>query len=118
VRIEPFVADRVALAATFASAGCVVSPGPPHRGQLVMLEAAATGVPVVAPEGAPIAALAPGLTHTFPAGSIEGLSRAIQSALRARPDPYEGARLREAHTWERAFECELLDLRARLDRSH
>jgi glycosyltransferase involved in cell wall biosynthesis len=118
VRIEPFVADRVALAATFASAGCVVSPGPPHRGQLVTLEAAATGVPVVAPEGAPIAALAPGLTHTFPAGSIEGLSRAIQSALRARPDPYEGARLREAHTWERAFECELLDLRARLDRSH
>jgi hypothetical protein len=114
VRIEPFIADRAALAATFASAGCVVSPGPAHRGQLVTLEAAATGVPVVAPEGAPIAALAPALTHTFPDRDIERLAKAIESALRARPDPHESARLREMHTWERAFEYELSDLRARL----
>jgi glycosyltransferase involved in cell wall biosynthesis len=117
VRIEPFVANRVELATTFASAGCIVSPGPPHRGQLVTLEAAATGVPVVAPEGAAIATLAPGLTHTFPARSIEGLAKAIQHALSARPGPDEAARLRQAHTWERAFEYELSDLRARLDRS-
>jgi glycosyltransferase involved in cell wall biosynthesis len=118
VRFEPFVGDRAALATTFASAGCVVSPGPPHRGRLITLEAAATGVPVVAPEGAPIATLAPGLTHTFPTGDIEGLARAIQSALGARPDAQEAAHLHEAHTWERAFEHELTDLRARLDHSH
>jgi glycosyltransferase involved in cell wall biosynthesis len=118
VRFEPFVADRAALASTFASAGCVVSPGPPHRGRLVTLEAAATGVPVVAPEGAPIATLAPGLTHTFPARSIEGLAKAIQSALSARPDPQEAARVRAAHTWERAFEHELSDLAVRLEHSH
>jgi glycosyltransferase involved in cell wall biosynthesis len=94
-----------------------VSPGPPHRGQLVTLEAAATGVPVVAPEGAPIATLAPGLTHTFPARNIEALAKSIQSALSARPDPQQAGRLREALTWERAFEHELSDLRARLDRS-
>lgn len=117
VRIEPFVADRVALATKFASAGCVVSPGPPHRGQLVTLEAAATGVPVVAPEGAPIATLAPGLTHAFPDRSIEGLAKAIQSALNARSDPQEAARLREAHTWELAFQHELSNLKARLGRS-
>jgi glycosyltransferase involved in cell wall biosynthesis len=118
VRFEPFVADRAELATKFASAGCVVSPGPPYRGQLVTLEAAATGVPVVAPQGAQIASLAPRLTHTFPTGDSEGLAKAIQSALSARPDPQEAARLRAAHTWERAFELELSDLRARLDHSH
>jgi glycosyltransferase involved in cell wall biosynthesis len=114
VRIEPFMTDRTALATTFASAGCVVSPGPPHRGQLVTLEAAATGVPVVAPQGAPISTLAPALTHTFPDRNVERLAAAIESALSARPDPRESARLRETHTWERAFEYELSDLRARL----
>jgi glycosyltransferase involved in cell wall biosynthesis len=118
VRIDPFTTDRAALAATFASAGCVVSPGPPHRGQLVTLEAAATGVPVVAPEGSPIAALAPGLTHTFPARNVEALAEAIQSALAARSDPQQAARISEAHTWERAFEYELSDLRARLASSY
>ena len=117
VRIEPFVTDRVALASTFATAGCVVSPGPPHRGQLVTLEAAATGVPVVAPEGSLITALAPGLTHTFPYDNVEELAKAIQAALAGRSDLQQAAQVREAHTWERAFECELSDLRARLDRS-
>jgi glycosyltransferase involved in cell wall biosynthesis len=117
VRIEPFTTDRAALATRFASAGCVVSPGPPHRGQLVTLEAAATGVPVVAPEGAPIATVAPGLTHTFPAHNIEGLAKAIQAALASRSDPQQAARISEAHTWERAFEYELSDLTARLARS-
>lgn len=117
VRIEPFITDRAALAARFAGAGCVVSPGPPHRGQLVTLEAAACGVPIVASEGAPIARIAPGLTHTYPARSIEGLANAIQSALGAPPpDPRQAARVREARTWERAFEDELTDLRARLAR--
>lgn len=117
VRLEPFLADRATLAQTFASAGCVVSPGAPHRGQLVMLEAAATGVPVVAPEGAPIAPLAPGLTHTFAPGNFEALAEAIQAALSAGPNPQQGAGLHEQHTWERAFEHELADLQARLDRS-
>jgi glycosyltransferase involved in cell wall biosynthesis len=117
VRIEPFVTDRAALAATFASAGCVVSPGPPHRGQLVTLEAAATGVPIVTPEGAAIATLAPWLTHTFPVRNIERLAEAIQSALNARVDLQEATRISEAHTWERAFDYELSDLTTRLARS-
>jgi hypothetical protein len=94
-----------------------VSPGPACRGQLVTLEAVATGVPIVAPEGALITRLAPELTHPFPARDIEGLTRAIRGALAARPDPQLGARLGDTHSWERAFERELSDLRALRDRS-
>ncbi len=114
VEIEPFITDRARLAAIFARAGCVVNPGEPGRCQLVMLEAAATGAPIVAPEGAPIATIAPSLTHTFPDRGIPALAEAIQCALGARPDPHLGARLAQENTWERAFARELEDLRAML----
>jgi glycosyltransferase involved in cell wall biosynthesis len=117
VEIKPFTTDRAALAKAFASAGCVVSPGPASRGQLVTLEAAATGVPVVAPEGSLITRLAPQITHGFPAGDIEGLTGAIRAALAARPDPQLGARLAQTHSWASAFERELSDLSALRDRS-
>jgi glycosyltransferase involved in cell wall biosynthesis len=84
---------------------------------LVTLEAAATGVPVVAPEGSLITRVAPELTYAFPAGNSVALKNAIRAALGARSDPALGARLAEALSWERAFERELEDLRARLDRS-
>lgn len=110
VAIEPFVADRKHLAQTFASAGCVVNPGQPGRCQLAMLEAAATGTPVVAPPRAPIATIAPALTYTFPPLSSPALADAIQEAIAARPDPELGARVAAQNSWERAFDRELVDL--------
>lgn len=113
VTLEPFTADRERLARVFASAGCVVNPGEPARCQLVMLEAAATGAPIVAPEGAAIAALAPMLTFTF-RRETSALANAIQSALTAPPDHRTGVRVADENSWQRAFERELVDLRALL----
>ena len=48
VSVSPFVDDRVELAATYASANCVVMPGPFETFGLVALEAAASGARVVA----------------------------------------------------------------------
>jgi glycosyltransferase involved in cell wall biosynthesis len=111
ITIEPFMADRSRLATVFASAWCVVIPGPPTRGQLVALEAAATGAPVVAHEHAAIHALAPALTRSFPPDAgIEPLGEAIQAALRTPRDPRLGARLAEQNSWDRAFERELEEL--------
>lgn len=112
ITIEPFTADRRKLANIFASAGCVVIPGPPTRGQLVALEAAATGTPIVAADGAPIHTLAPTLTHAFRGPGVEALGQAIQAALDTPPDPALGARLAAQNTWERAFERELDELHA------
>jgi glycosyltransferase involved in cell wall biosynthesis len=117
LRVLPFTTDRAALARTFATAACVVSPGPPCRGRLVTLEAAATGAPIVAPEGALITQLAPELTHAFPAGDLIGLGNAIRDALTAPANPELGARLASTHSWERAFARELQVLTALLDRS-
>lgn len=116
ITIEPFITDREQLARIFAAAGCVVIPGPATRGQLVALEAAATGTPIVAPEGAPIQTLAPTLAHTFPRTGIEALGKAIQAALSTPPDPQAGERLAEQNSWERAFERELGELRELVDR--
>jgi glycosyltransferase involved in cell wall biosynthesis len=110
VAIEPFVADRMRLAQIFAGAGCVVNPGQPGRCQLALLEAAATGTPVVAPEGAPIVTIAPALAHTFPQQRSPALADAIHEALAAPPDPQLGACLAAENSWERAFDRELDDL--------
>jgi alpha-1,6-mannosyltransferase len=107
VRVHPYLPDRAVLAEEMARAGCMVVPGPPSRGQLVALEAAATGVPVVACEGSAITRLAPELAHPFPPGDLSGLSAAIRTARVALPNPAAGVRLSRALTWDRVFQCEL-----------
>lgn len=52
VELRPFERDRAQLASICADAGCVVHPGNPHGCQLTVLEAAATGTPIVAPASA------------------------------------------------------------------
>jgi glycosyltransferase involved in cell wall biosynthesis len=110
VTIKPFSTDRDRLAEIFATAGCVVNPGDPGRCQLALLEAAATGAPIVAPQGAPITTIAPALTHAFPDDDVAAAADAIQAALAARPDPELGARVAEENTWTRAFDRELEEL--------
>jgi alpha-1,6-mannosyltransferase len=110
VRVNPYLADRGALAAEMAGAGCVVAPGPATRGQLVALEAAATGVPVVACEGSAITQLAPELAHPFPPGDDGALSAAIRAARAAPGNPHVGTRLADALAWETVLERELEEL--------
>jgi alpha-1,6-mannosyltransferase len=107
VRVHPYLADRDTLALEMARAACVVVPGPPCRGRLVALEAAATGVPVVACEGSAITRLASELAHPFPLGDISVLSATICTARLAPPNPAAGASLSRALTWDRVFQCEL-----------
>lgn len=116
VTIHPFTTDRAQLAQTFAGAACVVTPGPPERGRLLTLEAAATGTPVVAPEGALITKICPELAHPFTTGDVVSLARAIRAAISSRADPQLGIDLGRSLTWERAFSNELRDLRARVGR--
>jgi glycosyltransferase involved in cell wall biosynthesis len=107
VQLEPFTTDRRRLASIFAAAGCVVNPGDPSRCQLTLLEAAATGTPVVAPTSAPIHAAAPQLSHSYPARSVDALAKAIDAALRAPANPAAGRQTLASNSWLRAFEQEL-----------
>jgi hypothetical protein len=93
-----------------AGAGCVVAPGPPTRGQLAALEAAATGVPVVACEGSAITQLAPELAHPFPPGDDGALSAAIRTARVAQGNPHVGTRLADALAWDKVFDHEFEEL--------
>jgi glycosyltransferase involved in cell wall biosynthesis len=104
------VAERALLAEAMARAACVVVPGPPSRGRLVALEAAATGVPVVACDGAPINRLAPELVHSYPRGDITALRDAISAARAAAADPQTGERVSSAFAWEKVLQRELEDL--------
>lgn len=115
VHVNPYLTDRAALAKEMACAGCIVVPGPPRRGELVALEAAATGVPIVACGGSAITRLAPELAHPFPQGDISALAAAIRGARAAPADPVAGARLRSMLTWENAFRGELDDIRELFD---
>jgi glycosyltransferase involved in cell wall biosynthesis len=107
VELEPFTTDRRQLASIFAGAGCVVNPGDPSRCQLTLLEAAGTGTPIVAPASAPINAVAPELTHSYPTRSIDALAKAIDEALRAPANPVAGREVLTTNSWQRAFEQEL-----------
>ena len=99
------------LADAYASASCVVAPGPFETFGLVALEAAASGARVVACETAPAAALAgPGL-HTFPPGDVRALLAAIRRARRSTADTTVAAGLALSHGWTRALDAELDELR-------
>jgi alpha-1,6-mannosyltransferase len=111
VSIEPFVANRIELAATYAGASCVVMPGRFETFGLVALEAAASGARVVACDSAPSAPLIGELAETYRPGDAVDLAQAIDRA-RAKPqDVAAAARLSERFSWPRAFESELADLR-------
>lgn len=111
VHVHPYLADRAALAKEIGRAACVVVPGPPTRGRLVALEAAATGVPVVVSEGSAIIGLAPGLAYPFLHGDITALTAAIRAARAAPTQPTVGTRLGSTLAWDNAFQRELEDLR-------
>jgi glycosyltransferase involved in cell wall biosynthesis len=110
VKFEPFIGDRAELARRYASARCVVMPGPYETFGLVALEAAASGGSVVACETAPAAAVAAGLVETFRAHDAGDLLRAIEAARGREPDLSAAASLARRFTWEQAFERELEDL--------
>jgi glycosyltransferase involved in cell wall biosynthesis len=107
----PWVSDRRRLARLYAEASCVVMPGPHETFGLVCLEAAASGASVVACETAPSAAVAGELVETFAPGDSAGLLAAIERARGRTPNLRTAAALAEAHSWDRAFESELRDLR-------
>jgi alpha-1,6-mannosyltransferase len=107
---EPYVDGRDALARSYASAGCVVMPGPYETFGLVALEAAASGARVVACDNAPSARAAAEVAHTFTPGDARGLLDAIEDARAARADLDAAAAIAERHTWEHAFEGEQREL--------
>src|SRR5689334_910893 len=111
VSIHPFVKNRIELSAVYGAASCVVMPGRFETFGLVALEAAASGARVVACEGAPSAPLVGELAETFRPGDPVDMAKAIERA-RAKPqDVAAAARLGDRHSWPRAFESELADLR-------
>jgi alpha-1,6-mannosyltransferase len=108
VRFAPFQTDPAALAREYASAHCVVMPGPHETFGLVALEAACSGAPVALSAGAPSARVLGDLGETFRPGE---LLDAIERA-RARPrDMARAAGLAERSTWAAAFAGEIGDLR-------
>jgi glycosyltransferase involved in cell wall biosynthesis len=109
-RFEPFIADRSELARAFATASCVVMPGPYETFGLVALEAAACGARVVACATAPSARAVAEVAHTFAPGDVRGLAAAIETARGAPRDPDAARRIADRHTWQRAFESEARDL--------
>jgi alpha-1,6-mannosyltransferase len=111
VTFEPFIDDPEQLADAYASASCVVAPGPFETFGLVTLEAAASGGCVVACETTPAAALAGGALHTFPPGDVRALLAAIRRARRASPDLETAAELAGGNGWDRALDAELRELR-------
>lgn len=110
LRVLPYLADPRALARAYAAARCVVMPGPLETFGLVAFEAAACAAPVVACRTAPSAAISG--AHTFSPGHAGELSRAIERARQATPDPAAAAAYAARHTWERALTAELRDLEA------
>ena len=111
IRFAPYVEDRGALARAYASARCVVLPGPHETFGLVALEAAACGVPVVTSQSTPSASLIAGLVEIFRAGDATDLLRAIERARSREPDPEAARSLGERHGWDAAIEAELVDLK-------
>jgi alpha-1,6-mannosyltransferase len=109
VRFAAYVRDPAALAREYASARCVVMPGPHETFGLVALEAACSGAPVVLSSTAPSAAVIGGLAETFTPG---GLLTAIERARSREADRAAAAALAGRSSWEAAFGAELADLRA------
>jgi alpha-1,6-mannosyltransferase len=110
VRFRPYVEDRAALAEAYASARCVVMPGPWETFGLVAFEAAASGASVVACRTAPAAHLLGPLARTFAPEDPMDLERAIAAARDDEPDRTAAAAFARGHGWERAFARELADL--------
>jgi len=109
---RPYVSDRETLARLYAEARCVLMPGALETFGLVAFEAAAAGASAVACETAPSARLLDGLVHTFPAGDVTALGRAIERAREQAPDHARAAQFAATYTWDRAFAAELADLDA------
>lgn len=116
VRFGPYLADRTALARTFARAACVAVPGPYETFGLVALEAAASGARVVVADTAPSARLLGTLGHPFRAGDAGDLARAIDEAVAAPRDSPAADALGARHSWDAAFAGEVADLRRLLGR--
>ena len=111
IRFLPYVEDRAELARAYASARCVVLPGPHETFGLVALEAAACGVPVVTAESTPSASLIEPFVETFRAGDATSLLGAIERARARAPDPVAARALAERHGWDAAIASELGDLK-------
>jgi alpha-1,6-mannosyltransferase len=107
VTFRPFIGDRAELARTYRSAACVVDPGPHETFGLVVLEAAASGVRVVACSSTPSAVVAGDLVRTFEAEDVGDLRRAILAALTAERDVRAASELAASLRWERVLSDEL-----------
>lgn len=107
VSFRPFIGDRHELARTYRGAACVVDPGPHETFGLVVLEAAACGVPVVACSTTPSASVAGRLVETFEAKDVADMRRAIARALASGSDAAAAGALAAALTWERVLRNEL-----------
>jgi alpha-1,6-mannosyltransferase len=110
VRFEPYLTDRRQLARAYASAACVVLPGPHETFGLVALEAAACGASVVTAGETPSAALLRDRVETFAAGDATHLLRAIETALAKPRDQRTAGQIAERHGWDAALAAELSDL--------
>jgi alpha-1,6-mannosyltransferase len=111
IHFKPFVDDRFELARVYRQAACVVDPGPHETFGLVVLEAAASGAPVVACASTPSTRVAAPLVETFAGGDPADLLRAIERALARPGDAAPAAALCDRLTWRRVFEAELGALR-------
>lgn len=111
VELRPFVFDRRALARLYREAACVVAPGPHETFGLAVLEAAASGAPVVACSSTPAATLAGPLVATFTPKDPVDLARAIDQALTAPLDLRAAAALGASMRWDTVFQAELRDLK-------
>jgi alpha-1,6-mannosyltransferase len=107
LQVRPFVSDPRVLAHEYATARCMVMPGPLETFGLVALEAAACGTPVVACETAPSAAVIGAGCRTFPARDSAGLLAAIEASCDDAPDPAAALALSRRHAWDAVFEAEL-----------
>jgi alpha-1,6-mannosyltransferase len=106
VSFAPFVEDRDELSATYAAASAVVMPGAHETFGLVGFEAAASGARVVCCRTAPSRRLVGDLAHTYWAGDVAGLARAIACARATEPDHAAAWRLVEQHSWPAALRAE------------
>lgn len=116
VTLGDYVSDPAELARRYAAASCVVMPGPNETFGLVGLEAAACGARVVTCDNAPSATTIGALGHTYRAGDVVGLQRAIDAARRAAPDAGAAAALAWRHGWTVLFHQELRDMVDLLER--
>lgn len=110
VEFRPYESDRAALARAYATARCVVLPGPHETFGLVALEAAASGAAVVTAERTPSAGLLGGHVDTFRPGDPLDLLHAIERARRRPPNPLAAARIAARHGWEASLRAEIADL--------